>query len=444
MADVVIMPRQGQSVESCIIAKWHKKKGDKVKAGDLLFTYETDKSSFDEEAKTDGILLDVFFNEGDDVECLLNVCAIGEEGEDVSSFNPNNQTQKAEEAPQETKTVQPEAETVETRVADVPAAEDAVKISPRARMRAGEKGVDYHYAIPTGPHGRIIERDILAMDSPAYTKAASTAMGTDFGSATGIGGRFSLSDRETKADAAMPTQASEASMAAYTDEKMPNIRKVIAKSMHASLSEMAQLTLNASFDATEILAYRAKLKAQTEKMGLHKITLNDIVLFAVSRTLLQHPDINANLIDGNVMRRFHTVNLGVAVDTPRGLMVPTVFSAEKLSLNDMAAKSKELATAAKEGNISPDSLKGGSFTVTNLGSFGVESFTPVINPPQTAILGVDNMTKRVREINGEIKVYSAMGLSLTFDHRAVDGAPAARFLKDLCDNLENFSITLAK
>ena len=144
------------------------------------------------------------------------------------------------------------------------------------------------------------------------------------------------------------------------------------------------------------------------------------------------------------MRYFNTVNLGVAVDTPRGLMVPTIFSAEKLSLNDLASSAKSLASAAKEGKISPDSLRGGSFTVTNLGSFGVESFTPVINPPQTAILGVNNIVNRVREANGELKMYPAMGLSLTFDHRAVDGAPAARFLKELCDNLENFSVTLAK
>ncbi len=443
MADVVIMPRQGQSVESCIIAKWHKKKGDKVKAGDILFTYETDKSSFDEEAKTDGILLDVFFDEGDDVECLLNVCAIGQEGEDVSAFNPNNQAkEEAEEAPQEeAKKAEPTPAAESVKVAEKPADDASVKISPRARRCAADKGIDFHYAVPSGPHGRIIERDILAMDSPSYTKAAAMHMG-EYETATGIGGRFSVEDsaRAAAADTAVSSVLSEP----YTDEKMPNIRKVIARSMQASLQDMAQLTLNTSFDASEIMALRAKLKLHTEDMKLQKITLNDIVLFAVSRTLLNYPDINANLIEGDTMRRFHTVNLGVAVDTPRGLMVPTIFSAENLSLNSLSAKAKELAKAAKEGNINPDSLKGGSFTVTNLGAFGIESFTPVINPPQTAILGVDTITTRVREVDGEMQTYPAMGLSLTFDHRAVDGAPAARFLKELCTNLENFSIIMAK
>jgi len=444
MADVVIMPRQGQSVESCIIAKWHKKKGDKVKVGDILFTYETDKSSFDEEAKTDGTLLDVFFEEGDDVECLLNVCVIGDEGEDISGVNPNNQAAEEIKSEVPAKVAEDKAD----QKVEVSAEKEltyhgdgVVKISPRAKNLANRLNIDVRYAEATGPNGRIIERDIDAINSPSYTKAASSNMTDAQISPTGIGGRISTAD--LSAPVQSPTGNVPQSTVAYEDVKMTNMRKVIAKSMHASLSEMAQLTLNATFDATEIMAFRAKLKANMEKMGLQKITINDIVLFAVSRTLLNHKDINANLID-DTMRYFNTVNLGVAVDTPRGLMVPTIFSAEKLSLNDIAASGKALASAAKEGKISPDNLKGGSFTVTNLGSFGVESFTPVINPPQTAILGVNNIVNRVREVNSELKMYPAMGLSLTFDHRAVDGAPAARFLKELCDNLENFSITLAK
>ena len=215
--------------------------------------------------------------------------------------------------------------------------------------------------------------------------------------------------------------------------------------MHASLSEMAQLTLNASFDATQILQYRAQLKARAETMGIANITLNDMVLYAVAKTLPAHRALNAHYT-GETMRYFKHVNLGVAVDTEKGLLVPTVFGADTLSLDALARASKSLITSAQKGNIDPDLLRGGTFTVTNLGSLGVESFTPVINPPQTAILGVNAITQRAREAAAAedgIEFYPAMGLSLTFDHRALDGAPAARFLQQLCRNLENFSLLLS-
>ena len=227
---------------------------------------------------------------------------------------------------------------------------------------------------------------------------------------------------------------------AYVEEPFSNVRKVIAKSMHASLSEMAQLTLNSSFDATALLAYRDKLKAGAEAVGLGKITINDMVLYAVSRVLPNHPEINANVVD-NTFRKFKHANIGMAVDTDRGLLVPVIFGSEKLTLSELAAKTKEAAGKAREGKLSPDDMSGGSFTVSNLGSLGVESFTPVINPPQTAILGVCCTTNRVK---ADGSVYPAMGLSLTFDHRAVDGAPAAKFLKELCTALENFDLLLAK
>ena len=178
-------------------------------------------------------------------------------------------------------------------------------------------------------------------------------------------------------------------------------------------------------------------------MGLANITLNDMVLYAVSRVLLNHRSLNAHYLD-DTMRFFNTVNLGIAVDTDRGLLVPTVFGAEKLTLNGLSRAAKSVITEAQQGTISPDKLKGGTFTVTNLGSLGIESFTPVINPPQTGILGVDTITRRIKEVNGEDVSYPAMGLSLTFDHRALDGAPAAKFLKELCFALENFDLLLAK
>jgi pyruvate dehydrogenase E2 component (dihydrolipoamide acetyltransferase) len=225
------------------------------------------------------------------------------------------------------------------------------------------------------------------------------------------------------------------------------MRKVIAKTMMVSLSSMAQLTHTIGFDATEILALRKSFKENGEGMGMNKITLNDIIMFAVARTLknVEHKALNAHLIDdGKTMKYFRGVNLGMAVDTDRGLMVPTIFNADKMTLKQLSDTAKKLAKECKEGKISPDYLTGASFTVSNIGSLGIESFTPVINPPQTGILGVCAMKDAFRMVNGQIEVYPSMNLSLSYDHRALDGTPASKFLRDLKNNLENFTLILAR
>lgn len=449
MAIPVIMPRQGQSVESCIITKWHKQKGDKVEIGDHLFTYETDKATFDEDAKDKGTLLATFFEEGDDVECLLNVCVIGNEGESTEAFNPKNKGAAAETAATETAKKEEPSEAKVVNEVKTEAVSGDIKISPRARNLAERQHIDVRYATPTGPNGRIIERDIRNVNiSTTAAAAAEFALKDTKVEGTGVGGRIALADLAEKAKAEPAAVQTAQTVKVEEDKefeevKLPNIRKVIAKSMHASLSTMAQLTLNTSFDATNIMNLRSSLKANKDTMGLENITLNDIVLFATARTLPFHKDLNAHYYDDKMVYWKH-VNLGVAVDTPRGLMVPTLFAAEKLSLNELSKQVKALIDSAQKGTINPDLIKGGTFTVTNLGSLGIESFTPVINPPQTGILGVNNIETKVKEVNGEYKYYQAMSLSLTFDHRALDGAPAAKFLKDLVKNLENFTMLLVK
>ncbi len=420
MANAVIMPKAGITVESCIIGSWEKKVGDSVKVGDILFTYETDKASFECESTEEGTILEIFFQDGDEVPCLMNVCAIGNPGEDCSALRPDGAA--AAEAPAEAAPAPAVEEAPVAAPVAAPAATTAVEgeksaISPRAKKLAERAGVDASLATPTGPNGRIIERDVRTlMDNPAAAQAAATVA------------------------AAAPAAKAEEE---YTDVKFSGIRRAISKSMHTSLSTAAQLTHNTSFDATAILAYRKLLKAsEGEYAG---ITLGDIVLYAVSRTLLNHPDLNAHMLDDNNIRLFNHVNLGVAVDTPRGLMVPTIFHADEMSLLEISKAVKALAAECREGSISPDKLAGGTFTVSNLGNMGVESFTPVINPPQTGILGVCGTVDRVRKgKDGSIEIYPAMGLSLTYDHRAVDGTPAARFQKELGYNLEHFTALLAK
>mgnify|MGYP000186370357 CR=1 FL=1 len=307
-------------------------------------------------------------------------------------------------------------------------AERARGISPRAKNAAERLRLDPAMAAPTGPNGRVIERDIAALAAESRT-------------GSGLGGRLLPCDMETaKRQVEELTPAAPAEE--YEDVKLTNIRKVIAKSMHQSLSEMAQLTHTVSFDATCIMNYRKQLKLAAEKLDVPNITLNDIMLYAVSRVLPRHPDLNAHYL-GDSIRRFRHVNLGLAVDTPRGLMVPTLFNADEKSLREISSEAKALIAACQEGSINPDLLQGGSFTVSNLGSLGIEHFTPVINPPQTGILGVCGITERVRTgKDGGISVYPAMGLSLTYDHRALDGAPASRFLAELKTALESFTALL--
>ena len=285
-------------------------------------------------------------------------------------------------------------------------------VSPRAAKLAAAHGLDASLIPGTGPNGRVTEKDVQSAIASgiAAPKAAPAA---------------AVVENE------------------YEDVKFSGIRRAISKSMTTSLHTMAQLTHNNSFDATAILNYRKALKAAGGEYA--GITIGDLILYAVSRTLLNYPDLNANMLDDNSIRHFKHVNLGVAVDTPRGLMVPTIFAADTMSLLEISKAVKELAAECRDGAISPDKLSGGSFTVSNLGNLGVESFTPVINPPQTGILGVCGTIDRVRKAaDGSIELYPAMGLSLTYDHRAVDGTPAAKFQKELCANLENFVTLLAK
>ena len=391
--ETVIMPKAGITVESCLIGEWLKKVGDQIKIGDVLFTYETDKASFECESTAEGELLEILFNEGDEVPCLDPVCKIGVKG---------------------------------GAVAAAPAATGGAAVSPRAKKLAASAGVDATLATGTGPNGRIIERDVRElMANPSVVATPAVA-----------------AEAPAAAPAAAPV-APAADEAEYKDVKFSGIRRAISKSMTTSLHTMAQLTHNTSFDATAILNYRKQLKAAGGEYA--GITLGDIVLYAVSRTLLNHPDLNANMLDDNSIRLFNHVNLGVAVDTPRGLMVPTIFHADEMSLLEISKAVKALAAECRDGAISPDKLSGGSFTVSNLGNLGVESFTPVINPPQTGILGVCGTIDRVRKgKDGGIELYPAMGLSLTYDHRAVDGTPAAKFQKELAFNLENFTVLLSK
>jgi pyruvate dehydrogenase E2 component (dihydrolipoamide acetyltransferase) len=442
------MPRLGNTVESSIIVRWIKQKGETVAEGEALCEVETDKATLEVPSPVSGTLLEMFFAEGDDVPVMTTIAAIGAPGENVESLRPGGAVSAVPAAaPAEPPAGrQPAAEQSSAPAAGVEV--PVVGVSPRARSLAKQKGFDPVGLSGSGPGGRVIERDVLAALAarPRMTPLAQAMVSKGEFVAppkgSGAGGRITSKDLSPAAaplPAAMPQPGAEDEV-----EVVPvrGVRKVIAERMLASMQTTAQLTLNTSADARALLAYRKRLKNSPEALGLQKVTINDLVHFAVSRTLPLFRDLNA-LFEGDQISLYRAVNLGFAVDTPRGLIVPVIRRADRLSLRQLAAEASRLAAACQDGKASPDDLSGGTFTVTNLGSLGIESFTPVLNPPQVAILGVSSINLKPVEVDGQVEFVPHLGLSLTINHQVVDGAPAARFLQALGQNLAQLDVLLA-
>ncbi|MCG3206587.1 MAG: Dihydrolipoyllysine-residue acetyltransferase component of pyruvate dehydrogenase complex [Anaerolineae bacterium] len=446
MAIAVVMPKQGNSVESCIIVAWKKKVGDAVAEGEIVCEVETDKALVEVESPAAGQLLALFFEEGTEVPVMTNIAAVGQAGENVDDLRPGGAP--APTAPATEPAPAPDSPPA-TRNPQHPGA-DRLKISPRARHLAEHKVIDVSALAGSGPGGRIIEQDVRAAveAQPAMTPLArSMAQTGEFQvppRGSGVSGRVMSGDLTPREAAPAAAQPVAVAPAAGEVEIVPvkGIRKVIAERMLQSLQTTAQLTLNAFADARSLQAYRQQLKASPDALGLQKVSINDLILLAVSRTLPQYPDLNA-LFTGVEIHRYANVHLGLAVDTPRGLMVPTIRAANRLSLKQISAEARRLAAACQEGKIAPDELSGGTFTVTNLGALGIETFTPVLNPPQVAILGVGGINLRPVQVGSEVQFIPHIGLSLTINHQVVDGAPAARFLQALSQGLANIELLLA-
>src|SRR5664280_2241384 len=406
MATAVIMPKQGQSVETCIITKWFRNIGESISVGDILFSYETDKASFDLESPVEGILLDIFFNDGAEVPILVNVAVIGKSGEETQSFNQGHSLLKVEVE------VEAKAETdvkVETKADNTLqlSTDSKIRISPRAKRMAENKGLDYNNLQGSGPNGRIIARDI----EKAHSGDASVVN--------------SIQTQETE----------------YTEQPLSNVRKIIAKAMQSSLQNSAQLTHHMSADVRSLLEARQKIK---DKLSTDKsqqdITLNDMICWCVIKALLKFPEANSHFLEDRI-KSFHKVHLGLAVDTTRGLMAPALINANDMDLTKLSKELKSIVEACKKGSINPELIQStaATFTVSNLGNYGVEMFTPVINLPQVAILGVCTIINRPANIGNNILGFVPyIGLSLTYDHRAIDGGPATLFLREIKEQIEAF------
>ena len=409
MAFEVLMPQLGLTMEEGTVSQWIKHEGDEVKTGDVILEITTDKLTNEVTSEHDGVLLKIVAQEGEDIPVKGLLAYIGQPGEAVGGAS----------APAAADSVASAAEAA--AVAAVPAAAAVsvaaangarIRISPLARKTAAKLGVDYSNIAGSGSFGRITQKDILAAaeaqkNAPAAAPAAA-------------------------ASAPAPKAGSLELMEGDTVIKLAGMRKVVSQRMWASHNEIPPVTQNIKVDVTALMKFRKMLLAETGK----KYSVNDLVLKATAKCLRQHPEMLVSLDGDQIIQRAH-VNLGMAVALDAGLIVPVIRDADKLSLDALSAAAKDLATRAKENKLGADEYKGSTFTVSNLGMFGIETFTPIINQPDAAILGVCAIHDEL-DLDGEGKLFKkqVMRLSCTLDHRLLDGSVVAKFEMDLRDLLE--------
>jgi pyruvate dehydrogenase E2 component (dihydrolipoamide acetyltransferase) len=433
MAVEVKLPRLGQGMESGTIVRWLKSEGEAVSKGEPLFELDTDKVTQEVEADADGVLLKIVVPEGE-ADVGTTVAVLGAEGEDVSELLAASQSGNgggagapaAQAAAAPAAPAQPESEP-EPREEDVPrdtaslgesapaepraarAPGERPKASPLARRIARERGVDLVALRGTGPEGRIIAEDVEKASTGAPAAAPAPA-------------------------AALAAPAGEVEVVELT-----SIRKTIARRLTQAW-EAPVFQLTATSDASKLTATRERMVELLQE-GETKPTVNDILTRVVASALMRHRPVNAHFVDGKILR-FPTANVGIAVATPNGLVVPVIRAAERRSVQEIAAVRADLVTRAREGKLQLPDLEDGTFTISNLGMYGIEQFIAVLNPPQVAILAVGSIEDRPRARDGNVEIVPTMTMTLTCDHRAIDGSEGAEFLRTVKQLVETPALAL--
>ncbi len=428
MAERVIMPKQGLQMTEGTITQWLVKEGGDCVSGQPLFEMETDKLVITIDANVTGKLLKIIAPEGTTVPITETIAVIGSEGEDISALLSIATAAANPEPPQAASAAARQAAPAEAHSAK---AGGPVYATPRAKWRAEEKGVSVEQVAGTGPEGLVVERDVLAYTPVRATplaKAVAREEKVNLEDVTGSGvhGKITRADVEALVAARKSGYERSATLVPYDGK-----RKMIGDKMQASLRNHAQLSHQIKVDMTRAAELRESFKANGQK-----VSYNDIVLFATARALVDFPMMNAELTEEGILLK-EAVHLGMAVDIPSGLIVPVIRDADLLRLPELSACAAELAQKAKSGQLKPAEYTGGSFTVSNLGMFGLESFVPILNTPETGILGVGQIQKQPVVVEDEIVIRPMVCLTLTYDHRVMDGAPAAQFLARVKQYLEN-------
>ena len=410
MATPLPMPKLGLTMEEGTILKWRKGEGEAVEKGEIILDIQTDKVEYEVESPGGGLILKTLAGEGAVVPCGTDIAVIGEAGEDISGFEgePDKAPEKAEPTVADAPATPPPAPApAPAPAAPVPAQTapaGRVFASPAARRVARELGIDYRVLTGSGPGGRIVQADVRA--------AAASGL------------------------PAAPAAAASGPAAVASSTPLAGMRKIIADRMLASWSQVPRITMQAEVDLTNLLAVReASRQAWENDLGV-RVSINDLILFYTARAVRRCPAVNVRLAE-NALEQMRDVNIGVAVAVDQGLMVPVIRGADQKSIDAISRESRALAEAARAGALGLDALAGGTFTISNLGAYGVDHFSAIINHPESAILSVGAARERAVVRNGEVVARTTAFVGINADHRLVDGAPAAEFLATLKDMLEH-------
>ena len=438
MATEVLMPKMGLTMTEGTIEEWKFKEGDTVKKGDILFSVATDKLTNDVECDTDGVLLKILLPEGETGPCKSVIAYIGEAGEAVPGGAP------VAAAPVAAPAAAPAA--AASAVA-APAAKPNhgayVLATPRAKKLAKDKGYDLHDIPGTGPNGVVVARDVESFVAGPKTSPMAAKLAAELGvdvSKLDVQGRVMKADVLAAAGVGAPAAAEAAACESCESNDLPPVkvnplRRSIAANMSASWTTSPRVTYTRPVDASAMKELRSRLKDTLKEQGI-KLTFNHILMKVAAQTLMEFPDVNASFAD-NMLTRHRHANVGLAVAKGDGLIVPNVKSCDTKSLAQIAKETEALIEATRSGKLSMEDMTGGTFTISSLGPYGITSFSPIINQPELAILGVCDMVDTPVVRNGEIVIRPMMNLSLTADHRVIDGVMAAKFLKRMAELLEN-------
>ncbi len=459
MAEIIIMPKLGFNMDEGKLVEWYKKEGDAVKKGEPLFSVETDKTNMDIEATGDGVVKALLIQAGDKIPVTLPIAVIAAEGEDAAAAIADAKAQLAAggvaveaapaEAPAQAAPAPAEAKPVKPAKAD-----GKLKITPRARRVAAENGLclDGIDIVGTGWQGGICEKDILdylasnKVKISPVAKAMADAEGVDINGikGTGANGKIMKADIESVIGAKAPAKA-EAPAAAYAAdgkeilEEVPyaGVRKVIGDRLSQSMAEAPHIYFTQKVDLEKLLKLRAEVNGAQDK----KTSVTDYIARAAVIALQKYPDLNSSLV-GDKIIKYKSINLGIAVASPTGLIVPNIKEAQNLSVVGLSKASAPLFEKARAGKLAYDEYNGGTFTISNLGMFGIDNFTAIINPPEVAILAISSTKDEPVVITNaagekEIAIHPVMNIQLSCDHRVIDGLMAAQFAKEVKDLLEN-------
>lgn len=423
------MPRLSDTMEEGVISSWQKQIGEKVSPGDVLVEIETDKAVMEYEAFDEGYLIQQTVSDGDTVAIGAVIGHLGDTPDtappEPTAQSPETGSEEKAEATEETREASSAEKIEETAAPATGQTRDSAdgqargRTSPLARRLAREYGLDINQIQGSGPKGRVVRADIESVASGADAAGASSAA--------------SAQPAAAQQPAAQPAGAFDDGR--DSEEVQPNnIRKVVARRMAEAKQQVPHFYLRRTIDAEPLREFRSQINAQLEETGV-KVSFNDLIIKATATVLRRHPAVNSSWVDGRLLRH-NRVNIGMAVAIEGGLVVPVVHDADRTNVSDIAVQTRELAAKARDNKLKPQEMSGGTFSVSNLGMFGVDSFSAVINPPEAAILAVGAMRPEAVVADGEVTVRNTISLELSVDHRAVDGAMGAQYLKELAEVLE--------